>query len=190
MTLLQTTKIAPYFGKFSIPSKMLAASVFIALLTALDTTVLAQPVTAPQPTPSPSNQSTSPITQKLLGQWQAKDLETSITLAFIFSPEGKLFVFSPNAQTSVAVEFQYRINPTPQPMHLDITVPNKKEPVLTIFEFTANGQLKLQLDNTDPGKPRPVTFAKTAALFTKVSDSIKLPDNVKLITPKAGIKNQ
>jgi hypothetical protein len=185
------SKIFPYFDKFSIASKMLTSSVFIALLMTLDTTVLAQPVTAPQPTPSPTNQSTNPISQKLLGQWEAKDSETPITLAFIFSPEGKLFIFAPNSQATVAVEFQYRINPTPQPMHLDITIPGKKEPVLTIFEFTADGRLRLQLDNTDPGKPRPVAFSKTPALFTKVSDATKLPDNVKLIDPEAeGKKKQ
>ncbi|AFY34468.1 hypothetical protein [Calothrix sp. PCC 7507] len=170
-------KIFPYFDKFS------TASVFIALLMALDTTVLAQPVTAPPATPPPVDQSTNAIAQKLLGQWEAKDPASPITLNFIFSPDGKLFIFSPNSQASVAVEFKYSINPTLQPMHLDITIPSKKEPVLTIFELTADGKLRLQLDNTDPGKPRPKAFSETPALFTKVSDTTKLPENVKLIDP-------
>jgi hypothetical protein len=185
------SQIFPYFDKFSIASKMLTSSVFIALSMTLDTTVLAQPVTAPQPTPSPLNQPTNPIAQKLLGQWQAKDAQTPVTLAFIFSPEGKLFIFSPNSKSTVGVEFKYSINPTPQPMHLDITIPGKKEPVLTIFEFTADGQLRLQLDNTNPGKPRPTAFSKTPVLFTKVSDIPKLPDNIKLIDPETeGKKKQ
>ncbi len=173
----------PYFDKFSTASKILISSTFIALLMTLNTAALAQPVTAPKPTPPPVEQPTNAIAQKLSGQWQAKDPASPITLNFIFSPDGKLFIFSPDSQAAVAVEFKYSINPTPQPMHLDITIPNKKEPVLTIFEFTADGKLRLQLDNTDPGKPRPKAFAEKPAVFTKVSDTTKLPDNVKVIDP-------
>ncbi len=164
---------------------MLTSSVFIALLTTLNTTALAEPVKSPQLTPSLQDKSTSPIAQKLLGQWEAKDPDSPIILTFVFSPEGKLYIYSPNSQTSVAVELKYRIDPTtePKPIHLDITIPGKKEPVLTIFEFTADGKLRLQLDNTNPGKPRPTAFSESPTLFTKVSEATKLPDNVKVIEP-------
>ncbi|MBW4560862.1 MAG: hypothetical protein KME32_06820 [Mojavia pulchra JT2-VF2] len=177
-------KIFPQFGKFTIAGKVLTSSVFIALLMTLNNTVLGQPTTAPTPKPSQPNQPLQPIAQKILGQWQAKDPSSAIALNFIFSPEGKLYIFSPNSQNPVAVEVKYSINPTPQPMHLNITISKNPEPVLTIFEFTADNQLRLQLDNTDSGKSRPKTFSPTATLFTKVSDTAKLPENVKIIDPR------
>ncbi|OUL34490.1 hypothetical protein BV372_13900 [Nostoc sp. T09] len=200
-------KIFPFFGKFLIASTMLTSSVLIALSMTLDTDVLAQPTKAPIPTPPtnqptkapittpsstnqptkapiptpPTNQPTSPIGQKLLGQWQSKDSSSNPSLTFIFSPDGKLYILSPNSQKPMAVEFKYSINPTPQPMHLDITVSAEQKQALTIFEFTPDGQLRLQLDNTDPGQPRPTAFSPTATLFTKVSENTKLPENVKII---------
>lgn len=177
-------RIFPDCGKFSIASKMLTSSVFIALLTTLHTTALAEPVTPPQPAPSTQEQPKDPITEKLLGQWETKDPGSPITLTFIFSPEGKLFIYSPNSE-AVAVELAYRIDtsPQPKPIHLNITIPGKQEPVMTIFDFTADGKLRLQLEGTNPGKPRPTAFSKTPALFTKVSESTKLPENVKVIQP-------
>jgi len=177
-------KIFLYFGKLPIASKLLSYSVLIALLMILDTTVLAQPSTAPMPTPSQPATQTNSIAQKLLGQWQAPETSSLKTITFIFTPEGKLFIFLPNSSNPVAAEVKYRINPTPQPMHLDVTVPNSQEPVLTIFEFTANGQLRLQLDGTNPGIPRPTAFSPQASLFKKVSDATTLPDNIQLINPK------
>jgi hypothetical protein len=183
-------KIFPDFGKFSIASKMLTSSVFIALLTTLNTTAaLSQPATpppaTPSPTPSTQEQPTKAIAEKLVGQWETKDPGVPVTLTFIFSPEGKLFIYSPNSPEAVAVEFTYRIDtaPQPKPIHLDISIPGRKEPVLTIFDFTADGKLRLQLENTNPGKSRPTDFSEQPTLFTKVSESTKLPDNVKVIQP-------
>jgi glucose/arabinose dehydrogenase len=192
-------KIFPHFGKFIIASTMLTSSVLIALSMRLDTVVLAEPTKAPIPTPSPSNQPTpppiptpsstnqptNPVTQKLLGQWQAKDAASQITLTLVFSPDGKLYILLPDAQNPMAIAFQYQINPKPQPMHLDVTVSKEQKPVLTIFELTAEDQMRLQLDNTSPGQPRPKAFSSTATLFTKVSDTTKLPENIKLIDPRS-----
>jgi uncharacterized protein (TIGR03067 family) len=202
-------QIFPHFGKFAIASTMLTSSVLIALSMTLNTSVLAQPVKAPIPNPAPTNQptqtpipnpaptnqptqtpipnpapinqSTNPISQKLLGQWQSKDPASNMVLTFVFLPDGKLYILSPSSQKPMAVEFKYSINPTPQPMHLDVTVSKDQKKALTIFEFTDIGQLRVQLDNTDPGKPRPTAFSETATLFTKVSDNTKLPENVKII---------
>ncbi|MBD2335955.1 hypothetical protein H6G64_02980 [Calothrix sp. FACHB-156] len=190
--------IFPYFGKFAIASTRLTSSVLIALSMTLNTAVLAEPAKGPIPNPAPNNQatplpvpnpapteqSTNPIAQKLIGEWQTKDPSSPVTLTFMFSPDGKLYVLSPDTKTPVAVEFQYQINPTAQPMHLTIIVSKEKQPVLTIFEFTTDGQLRLQLDNTDPGKPRPTAFSPTATLFTKVSETTKLPENTKFINPQ------
>ncbi|BAZ31664.1 hypothetical protein NIES4074_41370 [Cylindrospermum sp. NIES-4074] len=174
------SKIFPYFGKFAI------ASVFISLLMTLDTTVLAQPATAPTPSPSQPAKPTNPISQKLLGQWKAQEPSDPTNLSLIFTPEGKFFLLLPNLDKFVAAEFKYRINPTPQPMHLDVTIPGNPQPVLTIFEFTADGQLRLQLNETDPGKPRPKAFSSTATLFKKVSDSTTLPENTQLTNSDSG----
>lgn len=177
------SKILPNFGKFSFASKLLTSSVFIPLLVTLNATVLAQPSTAPTPPQSQPNQQKNPIVQKLLGQWQAQDPSLD-TINFIFAPEGKLFVYFPKSNTPFAAEFKYRINGIPKPMHIDVTIPNTQEPVLTIFELTADGQLRLQLQDTNPGKPRPTAFSSQASLFKKVSNATTLPDNIKVYNPE------
>lgn len=144
-----------------------------------------QPTPAPIPTPSPTNQPINPITQKLLGQWQAKDASSEITLTLVFTPDGKLYILLPDAQNPMAIAFHYQVNPKPQPMHLDVTVSKDQKPVLTIFELTADNQMRLQLDSTSPGKPRPKTFSPTATLFTKVSDKTTLPENIKILDPRS-----
>ncbi|BAY21828.1 hypothetical protein NIES2100_15860 [Calothrix sp. NIES-2100] len=174
-------KILPYFGKFAIASTMLTQSLLIALSMNLDTAVLAQPTPAPIPTTPPINQPTNAIAQQLIGQWQSKDPSSELVLTFVFSPDGKLYILSPNSQKPMAVEFRYSIDPTPKPMHLDVIISKDQKKALTIFELTADGQLRLQLDNTDPGQPRPTAFSGTATLFTKVSDNPKVPENVKII---------
>lgn len=179
-------KIFTYAGKFPIASKILTSSVFIALMTTVNTAVLAQPTATPTPIPSPSplEQTKNPIAEKLFGQWQTNDPASPVALTFIFAPDGKLFLLSPQSKTPVAVELKYRVNSTPQPMHLDLTIPNAKEPVLTIFDFTADNQLRMQIEETRPGKPRPTEFLARPTLFKKVSDDPKLPEDVKLLDPK------
>ena len=177
------SKILLSFAKLPIASKLLTSSVFVALLVTLDATVLAQPSTAPIPTKSQPSQQKNSVAQQLLGQWQAKDPISSSSLNFLFAPEGKLFVYILNSNNSGAAELKYRINPIPKPMHLDVTIPGKKEPVLTILELTADGQLRLQLEGTNPGEPRPTAFSSEVSLFQKISDSTTLPDNIKLSNP-------
>ncbi|MBD2200304.1 MULTISPECIES: hypothetical protein [Calothrix] len=176
-------QIFPYFGRFAIASTMLTNCLLIALSMTLNKAVLAQTTPAPAPTPTApaTNQPTNPIAQQIIGQWESKDPGSELILTFVFSPDGKLYILSPNSQKPMAVEFGYSINPTPQPMHLDVIISQEQKKALTIFEFTANGQLRVQLDNTDPGKPRPTAFSGTATLFTKVSDNPKLPENIQII---------
>lgn len=174
------SKILLSFAKLPIASKLLTSSVFVALLVTLDATVLAQPSTAPIPTQSQPSQQKNSVAQQLLGQWQTKDPSSSTSLNFVFAPEGKLFIYFLNSGNPSAAEFKYRINSVPKPMHLDVTVPYNPKPVLTIFEFTADGQLRLQLEGTNPGQPRPTAFSSQVSLFQKVSDSTTLPSNVKV----------
>ncbi|MBH8574527.1 type IV pilin-like G/H family protein [Nostocaceae cyanobacterium CENA369] len=174
------SKILPIPDKLSIASKMLTSSVFVALLVTLNATVLAQPSTAPIPTQSQPNQQKNSVAQKLLGQWQAKDPSSSNSLNFIFAPEGKLFIYFLDSKNPTGIELKYRINPIPKPMHIDITIPSNQKPVLTIFELTADGQLQLQIEGTNPGKPRPTAFSSQVSLFRKISDATTLPANIKL----------
>lgn len=159
--------------------QLLTNSIIIGLLATLNTTVLAQNQNTPLPTQSQPGNTTN-VNQKLLGQWKAKDPSSSETLIFIFTPEGKLFSLPSNSNTPVALEFQYRINPTFKPMQLDVTIPSSAEPVLTIFEFLADGKMRLQLHGTNPGNTRPKAFSANAMIFEKVSDATTLPENVQV----------
>ena len=159
--------------------QLLTNSIIIGLLATLNTTVLAQNQITPLPPQSQPGNNTN-VNQKLLGQWKAKDPSSSETLIFIFTPQGKLFSLPSNSNTPVALEFQYRINPTFKPMQLDVTIPSSAEPVLTIFEFLADGKMRLQLHGTNPGQPRPKAFSANAMIFEKISDATTLPENVQV----------
>jgi type II secretory pathway pseudopilin PulG len=118
---------------------------------------------------------------RLSGQWQAKNPVSGETLTLIFTPDGKFFVLLPSgSETPVAQQLGYRIDPVPQPMHIDVTFPGTNESVKTIFEFTADGQLRLQVAETNPGEPRPTAFSPSATLFKKVSDATTLPGNAQV----------
>lgn len=166
-------------NKRQITLQLLTNSIIIGLLATLNTTVLAQDQITPLPRQSQPANATN-VNQKLLGQWKAKDASSSETLIFIFTPEGKLFSLPSNSNTPVALEFQYRINPTLKPMQLDVTIPSSAEPVLTIFEFIADGKMRLQLHGTNPGNTRPKAFSANAMIFEKVSDATILPKNVQV----------
>jgi hypothetical protein len=118
---------------------------------------------------------------RLIGQWQAKNSVSGQVLTLIFTPDGKFFVLLPSgSDTPVAQQLGYRIDPTPQPMHIDVTFPGTTETVKTIFEFTPDSQLRLQVAGTNPGEPRPTAFSPSATLFKKVSDATTLPPNVQV----------
>jgi hypothetical protein len=120
----------------------------------------------------------------LLGQWEAKDPSGQRLLTFIFAPEGKLFIVLPSPEEpSPAVEMGYEINASPKPMHLDVKI-NSDETVLTIVELTADGKMRLQLENTNPGLPRPAAFTAGGTLFEKISDATTLPKNAQLVDMK------
>lgn len=122
----------------------------------------------------------SPIDQQLLGQWQTT-APSGQSITFVFAPGGKLFLMIqvPDGPKS-AKEMRYKINADSQPMHLDVGLSNT-ETVLTVFELTAEGQMRLQLKGTNPGIPRPDALSEEATLFTKVSDATTLPENTEVI---------
>jgi hypothetical protein len=137
---------------------------------------------SPQP---PQGSDVQAIQKKLSGQWQAKNsFLGDQTLTFIFTADGKLFLLFPDM--TAPQQLGYRIDAMPQPMHLDVILPGNEGVVKTIFEFTADGQLRLQLAGTDPEQPRPMAFDSEATLFQKVSDATKLPPNVQVNDPQTG----
>ncbi|MBW4492713.1 MAG: type IV pilin-like G/H family protein [Oscillatoria princeps RMCB-10] len=183
-----------------------AASLCLSLLGSLGAPVLAQPSAAPaapeaqpsaapaapeaQPSAAPAAPQSQPAApsgqtvKQLLGQWEAKDPSGQRLLTFIFAPEGKLFIVLPSPEEpSPAVEMGYQINPASVPMHLDVKI-NSDETVLTIVEFTADGKMRLQLEGTNPGVPRPAAFTEGGTLFEKISDATTLPKNAQLVDMK------
>ncbi|HIK28405.1 MAG: hypothetical protein N3E45_00695 [Oscillatoriaceae bacterium SKW80] len=142
-----------------------------------------QPLAVPAPVIAQSEKSpaTPTVFQQILGQWQSKDPSGQELLTFIFTPEGKLFIVWPTKEKPVpAVEMAYQIDTASQPMHLDIKV-NTKATVFTVFEFTKDGKLRLQIEGTSPGQPRPTALNENATLFEKVSEATTLPADVLLI---------
>jgi hypothetical protein len=172
-----------------------AASLCLGLLGSLGAPVLAQPSAAPaapqaQPSAAPAAPQSqpaapsAPAVKQLLGQWETKDPSGERLLTFIFAPEGKLFIVLPSKEEpSPAVEMGYEINPASAPMHLDVKI-NSDETVLTIVEFTADGKMRLQLEGTNPGVPRPAAFTTGGTLFEKISDATTLPKNAQLVEMK------
>ena len=110
------------------------------------------------------------VAKQLIGQWEIKISGNSFTL--IFTQEGKLFMLE--TPTS-ATEMKYQINVTPQPKNLDLLV-GTKIIARTIFDFTPDGQLRLELDNI--GESRPTSFSSNVKIFQKISEQTTLPANV------------
>lgn len=86
---------------------------------------------------------------------------------------------TPPSQPPQALLLGYRINSTTQPMQMDL-VPARDRPALTIFEFTADGKLRLHLEGVNPGAERPKAFSANAYLFDRVSDNTTLPENTQV----------
>lgn len=116
------------------------------------------------------------VAKQLIGQWEIKISGNSFSL--IFTQEGKLFMLE--TPTS-ATELKYQINVTPQPKNLDLLV-GTKIIARTIFDFTADGQLRLELDNI--GESRPTSFGSNVKTFQKISEQTTLPANVRVVNPE------
>jgi hypothetical protein len=64
-------------------------------------------------------------------------------------------------------------------MQLDVTEPSGKI-WRTIFEFTDNGQLRVEFVGIRPDEPRPTAFTTGAILVEKVSNLTALPRNTRI----------
>ncbi|PSB24729.1 hypothetical protein [Stenomitos frigidus] len=137
--------------------------------------------TAPSPAVKPETPAPVPAAKQILGQWLAKEPLEGDTVMFVFAPDGKAFILTGTSASgnAIASQFQYRLDAKPQPMHLDIVL-IADVTVETLFEFTANGDLRLQMLGTRPGKPRPKALTDNATIFQKVSDETILPPGTEL----------
>jgi hypothetical protein len=157
------------------------------------TTVLL-PLATAEPTSTPTAKPeipvvSVPVTKKILGQWLTKEPLDGDMVMFVFAPEGKAYILSGTAASgnAIASQFQYRLDDKPQPIHLDIILADKAV-VETLFEFTPDGELRLQMLGTRPGKPRPAALTDNATLFQKVSDETTLPPGTELKPPTVQTK--
>ncbi len=75
---------------------------------------------------------------------------------------------------------RYKVNLGEKPMHLDVGL-SSTETVETVFELTAEGQMRLQLQGTNPGQARPNSLNDRATVFKKVSEATALPADTEVI---------
>ncbi len=168
--------------RFKVTGKLITVSLLLGLLTTFSTSVSAKPSVAPLTAQAQSTPTKKPVETQLQGRWQVED-PSGQKLTLIFAPEGKFFMLLPLAPDSpVALPFGYRIDSTVQPMHIDVLLPEKNETVMTIFELTDDGQLRLQLSDTNPGQPRPTAFTDAAILLQKISEETTVPSGVPVLS--------
>jgi Type IV pilin-like G and H, putative len=181
---------------------LMAASCLLPL--SITSSSIAQTPTQP-PNPTSNNPSTSPIVGPIVGQWRLKDY-LPIPLTVIFTQDGKLFILLPSylsgfgalfSSTSssatpsnttslsrssvIAYEYRYKINSATQPMQIDAFSPMENATLATIFEFTPDGQLRIEWDGINPGEPRPTEFTAGAIFLQRVSPTTALPRNTQII---------
>lgn len=146
---------------------------------------------APTPAPIAKPETGAPATtaKKVLGQWLTKEPLEGDMVMFVFAPDGKAYVISGTSASgnAIASQVQYRIDAKSTPNHLDIVL-SPDATVETLFEFTPDGELRLQMLGTRPGKPRPAALTDSATLFQKVSDETTLPSGTELKQPAVQTK--
>ena len=167
--------------KLSVASQLIVSSLFLGLAGNLGMSVSAQPSIAPVVAQSQPAPAANPVAQQILGQWQAKDPSGQDLLMFVFAPENKLYIVLPSPEKPApAVEMRYRIDSSQNPMHLDVQI-NSDDTVMTVFEVGPDGKMRLQLDGTNPGVPRPTALTDAATVFEKVSDATTVPADSEVV---------
>ncbi|WP_071516904.1 type IV pilin-like G/H family protein [Geitlerinema sp. PCC 9228] len=136
-------------------------------------TVAATPVLAQADALTDSRQ----VAEQLYGRWEATNSANN-GMTLIFTKVGQFYIILQESDP-IALKFGYTINPTPDPMELNVRV-GEGETVETIFDLTPDGQLIVQLAGTNPGQPRPTSFDPNATKFRKVSQEMSLPPDVSI----------
>jgi hypothetical protein len=133
------------------------------------------------PQATPSIQPSSQIKQQLIGHWQAKNIANSQVINFIFTPDERLFMWAESEK--FAYGMNYKVNSEAKPIQLDIIPKDPSQKVETIFEMTADGKMRLEIMNSNPGKPRPNSFSPDTPIFERISQTTVPPKNIKFIDP-------
>jgi hypothetical protein len=169
---------------FLVKNNLITKGMLIVLLSTIASQISAQPSITLKIAQTQDAAQVDLVAKQLLGRWEAKDPTSKKTFTFIFAPDRKLFVVLPERDNSrVALKVGYQINTTTQPMQLDIQLgPDQK--AFTIFEFTADDKLRLDLDGLTPGQPRASKFQANAVLFNKISEVTTVPENIQVIELK------
>jgi len=125
------------------------------------------------------NDAVASVNQQLWGTWEVKN-EAGESILFIFTPQGQLFILEQqSSQSYIAAPFRYEVNSSYQPMHMDL-IDSGGDRGRTIFEFIADGQLRLELANSNPDN-RPSNFTLGGVVFTKISNIANLPPNTEVV---------
>ncbi|MGL5064512.1 MAG: hypothetical protein ACRC62_31370 [Microcoleus sp.] len=167
-------------SNLKIIGKTIASGLCFGILASFNASPSPASPTAPTIIAETAAPATSNIDQQLLGQWQGT-VPSGQSFTFVFAPEGKLFLVAktPDGATR-AKEMRYKVNLGAKPMHLDVGLSNT-ETVETVFELTGERQMRLQLQGTEPGKPRPNSLNAQATEFKKVSEATALPADTQVI---------
>jgi len=169
---------------FSVKSQLIAKGLFFVLLSTLASPILAQPTHTLKIAQVQDSSQTELVAKQILGRWEAKDPISNKVFTFVFAPDGNLFAVLPAPDGStIALKVGYQINPATKPMQLDIQL-GPEQKALTIFEFTTDGKLRLDLDGLSPGQPRSSNFKANAVLFNKISEVTTVPENIPVIELK------
>jgi hypothetical protein len=109
--------------------------------------------------------------QRLWGKWETQG-KSGTKLILTFTQDGKLLLALMGAGNSAInlPTLYYHANTTTKPMQIDLKSSDNQQTILTIFGFTDNGQLKLQMDGIDSSKPRPSKFADNALILNKLPE--------------------
>lgn len=167
--------------RLRIANQLIARGLLAVLLGTLGTPISVERAIALTVSQTQDTSKKQPIAEQLLGRWQAKDPKSDKVFTFIFGLDGKLFVVLPTPNgSSVASKVAYQINPTSQPMQLDMVL-SPDEKVSTIFELTPEGKLRVELEGLNPGQPRPTVFSSKSTVFEKISDATTVPENIQVI---------
>ncbi|MEG4046948.1 type IV pilin-like G/H family protein [Microcoleus sp. Pol17_C1] len=167
-------------------SRLLIAGCCLFSMSRFAISAIAQPLTPRAPVPAQTTPTAKTVTEQLVGHWHLQYVfQSPVTL--IFTQEGKLFLlplsvpFVSLTEPITVYEFTYKINQTSQPMEMDIT-DSEGQTLQTIFEFTPNGQMRVESRGIESGEARPTTFTKSEFLLEKVSTATTLPQNTRIET--------
>ncbi len=170
--------------KYHILGKIILASCLWGLMLTVSPRTNAQTLSAPMPTQVQDQPTTDSIVKKLMGKWEFTDLKSGSKLNFIFTNDGKLFFANLITSPPQAIQLRYQVaNASSNPMQINFSRDEQdQEIVATIFEFTTEGKLRLQMEGIHPKKDRPTSFSQGALLLLKVSDETDLPANTTIKT--------